>query len=666
MIAAQEQFWADTSQANLRGIRVRVAEACRFTAPQPPSEWCPQYFHLSPEVEATSGTFDISRRPWWRDILDTLHDPEVAEVNLPAATQVGKTLVLVAMILWCAVNAPAPAIVVLPDKDAAIEFRDRVYANALESPKLRRLVPEPSKWNNRYIDLKSMRIYLAWSGSKQRLRGRRCRYVFCSEVDAYQSDKRTGNAVKAASERTKAFARSFNYRESSPVEDPSQIAELEANSDDRQRWHAKCPKCGREQELRFFPLRAGKKAGKGGIGGLKDEAGQWRTPAAAREAAHYLCEAGCRIDEDQRMAFITSGRWVAKESSGSRRTVGRHLWSIHSDTITFARLASEYLQHRLEGKVAEFFGNWLGISYTPATKVPTWKELGIRLAGSHARREVPPECWFLTAGGDKQEDRVKITVRGWAPDMTSYLIDWMELERGPGDENSLVKSDLAQIEGALLTRWYPIVGGKTNPLGKKELPVRMFGLDANYQPLDCHNWFRGLPDAWTDDESGRVRLVRGDAKVDPAERWKKSEVTENRDGTVKYEGALQLWRLYVYMFYADLSARRAGQPGQPGSWYVTKDAVVAGQDYLREIVNFHRTIEMKNGKRRPAWLPVSAGIPNDFFDCEIYAMVMAHMIVGDLGWGEAAWLKYWKGKQDRPKQATRPRRQNQGPGIADR
>lgn len=673
---ATTNFWDTDARDNLARLRQRVAEAWRVRLPTPPSEWCAREFHLSPEVEAGSGTFNVDGRPWWRDILDALIDTEVREVNVPAATQVGKTLVLVGMILWCASNAPAPAMVVTPDKDAAIELRDRVYANALESPTLRRLVPPPRQWNNRYIDLGTMRIYLAWSGSRQRLRGRRCKYVFLTEVDAYRGDKRTGSPVKAASERSKAFHRSFHFRESSPVEAPSEISDLETNSDDRRRWHAQCPHCGRYQELRFFTLKGGVKAGKGGIGGLQDDEGKWRTPAEARQQAHYLCEAGCRIDEDQRLSFVASGRWVAVgqriddkgkvigPEPASRRRLGRHLWSIHSDTITFADLAAAYLEHRAEGKLPEFFGNWLGLSYQSATKVPTWEELGRRLAFSHARRTVPPECWFLTAGGDLQEDRAKVAVRGWAPGCTSFLIDWLELERSDGDENALVKSDLAQIEKKVLAQKWPIVGGK-NPLGKKELGVRMFGMDANYRTLQVHEWFRSLPDSWTDDASGRVRLVRGDTKVDPRLRWEKSEVEESRDKTTKYEGKLQLWRLFVHLFYEELTGRLAGQPGQPGSWYVTSDALIGGKDYLREVVNFHRVIKIINGKRRGIWQPRSESIPNDYFDCEVYALVMAHMVVGDLGWSEDAWSTWWKRTQTQPARRASSRRADH-PGIADR
>lgn len=659
-----EEFWREHTTANLAGIRAGIADAWRPREIVAPSEWCQKHLRLDPQVEATE-RFDLTGRPWWKDILDTLIDPEVRYMSVAAATQVGKTLLLVAMIIWCAVNAPAPAMVVTPDKDSAIELRDRVYANARKSPELRHLVPPERQWNTRWIDLGTMRVYLAWSGSRQRLRGRRCKYVFLTETDAYQGSKVTGDPIKAARERTKSYFRFFVYAESSPVEDPSPIAAMEAASDERRRWHATCPKCGRLQELRFFTHRGGEHAGKGGIGGLHDDEGKLRTATAARKNAHYICEAGCRIDEDQRLDFIATGK--THSTGDAHRSCGAHLWSVHSDVITFADLAAAYIEHRAEGKLAEFYGNWLGLSFKQNSKLPTWKQLGERLRAKNRIREVPPDVWFLTAGGDTQGDRIKYSVRGWAPECTSYLIDCGELERKPGDENDLIKSDLAQIEKTLLTRKYPIVGpGGVNPLGKRELAVKMFGLDTGgNRTMQCYEWWRSLPDAWKDTESGRVRLLKGSAQLEPNERWKHSELKEDRDGEVVYDDPIDLWLVGVALFYQDLTERLQGQPDKPGAWHVTSDALSIAKEYLQEVCNFHRVVEIRNGQRKPAWRPRSESIPNDYWDTEIYSLAMAHMVVGSMGWSEAAWNKWWARKQDTPRRNT-PRRRSDAPSIADR
>lgn len=631
----------------------------------PPGDWAHARLRLDPTREASS-KYDLDRRPWWRAILECLADPEVRSISIPAATQVGKTLALIAQILWCAENAPGPGMVVLPDRDAAVEFRERVYGTAIatiaagECDRIR--VPPEHDWNTRYIDLGSMRIYLAWSGSRQRLRGRPCRYVWLSETDVYKGDKKAGNPISAAHQRTKAFFRGLHYHESSPSEYPSTICELERHATARYRWHCECPTCGRAQELRFFVHTKGELAGRGGIGGLKDEHGEYVSAEIARKNAHYLCEAGCVIGNEQKQGMLEAGSWVTLggKPPSSRRDVGFHLWSVHSEATTFGDLAAAYITAKETSKLPEFFGNWLGLEWKPATKLPSWSQLGHRLAWTNPRGWVPPEAWFLTAGGDMQGENngVRVTVRGWAPGCTSWLIDWFWFERDPGDENDLVKSDLKKITREILERKFPIMGGALNPLGRRELSVRLLNLDTNHLPMKAHHWMQSLPESWTKGENPRVRAIRGDHQVKPELRWRKNVVETNTRSGEEYEGGLEQWGLYVYPFYDELTQKLQSEAGRPGAWYVTADALHLGKSYLEQMVNFARQVKIdpKTGHKKAVWDAINHRVPIDFWDCEIYDLVAAHMVVGDLGWDEKNWAAWRNARRpsETPKRA-RPR-----------
>lgn len=673
----------------------------------PPASWSHEQLRLDPTREATS-SYDIERRPWWKEILNCFHDSEVRSIAIPAATQIGKTLTLIASILWAAENSPAPAMIVLPDRDAAIEFRDRVYGTALATigrgncDRLR--VPPEHDWNTRYIDLGSMRVYLAWSGSRQRLRGRPCRFVWLSETDVYRGDKKAGNPISAAHQRTKAFFRGLHYHESSPSEYPSTICELERHCTARYRWHCPCPHCGLFQELRFFVHAKGELAGRGGIGGLKDEHGEYRTCEEARKHAHYICQAGCIIGNELKQAMLEAGVWVpigckvrkactaAKNitkkarsitdspeiiTAGgklivegklptSRRDVGFHLWSVHSEAITFGDLAAAYITAKETSKLPEFFGNWLGLEWKPETKLPSWSQLGHRLAWTHARGTVPPECWFLTAGGDVQGENngVRVAIRGWGPGCTSWLVDWLWLERDPGDENDLVKSDLKKLSQLVLERKFPVAGGGVNPLGRRELSVRLLNIDTNHLPMKVHHWMQGLPESWTKGERARVRAIRGDHQVKPEMRWRTNVVQTNTRTGEKYEGGLEQWGLYVYPFYDELTQKLQSEAGRPGAWYVTADCLTQGKSYLEQVVNFARQVKIdpKTGHKKAHWDAINHRVPVDFWDCEIYDLVAAHMVVGDLGWDEKKWSEAWR----KPAAGATPKRARQSAGLTDR
>ncbi len=650
MIAAAQQLERVAADAWMPKVRVE------------PDDFATGSFYLSESYEGRAVAYDLAERPWWREILQALGDPAVQVLNLMCATQVGKTLALIGSILYVAEHAPAPGLVCLPDQGAATEFRDRLYSNAEESVRRGRLsrvrVPPERRRNMRYIDLGTMRIYLAWSGARQRLRGRPCRYVWLSEIDVYRGDLKAGDPVASSDQRVKAFYRSLRFRESSPKADPSRIANLEGLASDRRRWWCECPHCGLWQLPKFFPPKTGPKAGRGGFGGIKDEGGNFLEPDQVRKTAHYVCEAGCKIHQRDKDAFVLSGRWVSVgqyinragvlkgKPPPSRRSISFQLWAIHSDVLSWGDIAASHAEALAEGTLTDWYGNWLGVPYRSETRIPSWKQLARKLSWPNNRGQVPAEAWFLTLGADVQEDKCLFVVRGWAPGVTSWLVDWGCFQRDEDDETELVKSDLKRL-GALFMRRWPVMG--VNPLGRQTLALKLGNVDSNYRTIDVHEFLRAMPDDWVREEPTRIRAVRGDHRMAPDVRYRLRVVETNTRTGQPYEGGLRQWGIYVAHFYNDLAGRLAGDANRAGSWYVTQDAIALGKDYLQQVTNFHRVVDFhaKTGRRQVLWRPRSNMIPVDYWDCEIYALTAAHMAVGDLGWNLEAW-EQWRAQQQPP------------------
>ena len=510
-------------------VRKACADALRCRPRPKPSTWIGDTMRLDNIVEAGSGQYDLTLRPWWIPILDAFDDPEVSEVAVPAGTQVGKTLAMIASILWAAECAPAPGMLVTPDRDTAIELRDRIYANALATlrgGKCHNLkVPPEHEWNTRYIDLGSMRVYLAWAGSRHRLRGRPCRYVWMTEVAVYAKGMaKAGDPVSAAKQRIKAFFRGFIWAESSPRAHPCKITELEQEATARYRWNVKCPKCQALFELRFFPHKNGDLAGRNGVSGIRDAGGELVSVELALSEAHYICPGGCTIDNSEKQAMLEGGQmlplgWEGGAKPGSRRKLGFHLWSAHSESISFGQLAAAYVEAVRQMKLAEFWGNWLGLEYKPESRVPTWQALGKANASYNARGSVPAEAWFLTCGVDLQLENngCRVTCRGWAPGRTSWLVDWRWIERDPADLNALLRSDLETVTRDFLQHRFPVVGtdgrSAVNPLGRRELAVKLLTIDVGHDPRSVHAWLKSLPESWVVGTEPRVRAVAKNMKV---------------------------------------------------------------------------------------------------------------------------------------------------------
>lgn len=590
-----------------------------------------------------------------------------------ASTQVGKTLTLQAAILYLAEHDPAPAMVVLPDESSAIEFRDRLYANAIASikrGKLKRVrVPRPSRWNTRLVSLGTMSLYLAWSGARQRLRGRPCRRVFLSEVDVYEGDKKAGDPVAQAHQRTKAFWRALHYHESSPAEHPSPIAELEQAADVRYRWHCTCPKCDHEQELRFFANSSGPHANRGGIVGIKDASGSVVSADVARRQAAYQCEScGHLIDDSAKQRFVSGGRWVpiGSTKAESRRSVGYHLWTAHSETQSWGDIAASYCSAVSEGKLRDWWGNWLGLPYRRQGRIPQWVEVGERLAWTHERGTVPPEAWFLTAGKDVQGDGngCRYVIRAWGANRSSWLVDWGWVERSNVSAAAVVREDLAEAGRQILQRSFPVFGGVKNPLGLDRLDVRLLNVDSGHEPKKVHDWLRSLPPDWTIGEgTERVRAVKGSGQLDGV-RYQRSVVERNVRTGEAYDGGMVVWRLSVAEMYPDLLDSLFGHPNTPGAMHFFRGVVADSKSYLQQVCNLEKRVGVdRNGRLKIEWGRRSGQIPIDFADAEIYAAFAAEMVVGVLGWNADRWRQAWQPstsqQQQRPDQAKAGRQQGE-------
>lgn len=617
-----------------------------------PAAWIAAHVILS-DLEAAKGPYDLAGRPWWREILDAIGDPTTRTMAIVASTQLGKTLALCVAICYLAANSPAAALVVLPTQDDAREFRERLYRLA-ESSGLR--IPPEAKWNMRYLQLGGMRVYLAWSGSRQRMRGRRCKYVFLTEIDVYDRGRGGGgDPIEAAKQRVKAFPRYLILAETTPIPETSRIETIEQEPErQRRRWECQCPQCQAWQELRFFA-----RDGRGGVAGITDQTNRPLDPDTCRAQAHYVCSNGCRIEAVDLPAMVRGGRWHVRNPERSARDLGFSLWAIHSH-VPLGTIAAEWSRASRDGGLPDWFQNWLGVSHKSRGALPTWEQLGRRLCVAYyARGKVPPAVWFLTATVDVQERELYCVVRGWGDHQSSWLVDWYVIDRDEGDEAAVIKSDLAKLDELVLDAWYPVLG--RNPRGRERLQVALLGIDGNYRSLDVHEWAR------SHGSTNRIRIVRGDGQMPDEQRYRMGVVKESRrekdDGTghVVYQGGMNLWSIAVNPFRLLLVDRFRGLDShtKPGAWLLPSNVLETGTHYLRQLVNEPpKYIKGKDGRPRLVWEEEDKHLGHDFWDTEVYAVAIAQMVVdqlkGNPGWDATKWDRGETAAEDTPRAAVAP------------
>jgi len=611
------------------------------------SEWCEQNIRLPEGIAAQPGPFSFVGREYQQEIIDAIDDPAIREIVIMAAPQVGKTELLRAIILSQGEVDAAPMMFAGPDQVYAREQRDSVYKIAEASPALRRRIPSLWLRNDRAIDLGRCLIWLAWSGSTQRLSGRSCKIVLCSEVDRWQSEPHL------AKKRTAAFWRSCTVYEGSPIGESPYLAALYKGSD-RRTLHCPCPHCGAYQEIRFVPHKEGPAAGRGCIAGMQTESGDWLTPEEARKNAYFLCRHGCRIGSRDKPEMIRRRRWVPAgqhcDDSGrlagqpryTGRRVGFQLPAILSPTCSFGDWAEAYLILRDSEPGRETFWNdYLGLPYTPRGTTPRWKDLGRRLAADYRRGTVPAWAYFLTGGADVQADRVYWVIRAWGDRCRSALIDFGCCRRSTGDDQEAVAGDLEGLDIELARRW-PVAG--ENPRGLTRLACCRFGVDSGYRPTDVYAWVRSHP-------GEQVQAVAGDPKISPGILYRHQVLERNVRTGKPYPEGTNRWGIDTAAYKTDLQDRWFLPRERPGTWLLPIDILdtPGGAQYLRQITNERRRMENRAGRKLVHWEEIDKGAGSHALDCEVYARAMADQVVGQV-WDAAQWT--WGQQTER--QAAEP------------
>ncbi len=597
------------------------------------AEWCARELYLPAEAGPNPGRVDWERFPYGREILDSIDDPEVEEIVICTATQVGKTTILQAILASLAVLRPSPAMLCAPDADATKKLRNKFYALCDASPALRHKVPPPHKRNMSEIDFGDSICHLAWTGNPQRVSAESCRVVLVTETDRAHNAIHEGALHKLISERVKAWFDYLIVFEGTPTDENSTIMDLYEKSD-KCKFHVPCPHCGHYQPLRFFVHKEGPYVGFGGVGGLKDDNDNWLSADKVRDAAFYLCEKGCRIEQREKDEMVRKGAWCPEgckigtdgamtgTPKRSRRRKGfAGLCSLYADTITIGRMAAEYLESRDKlDEYRNFINNWCGMRWLTPSKTPKWSTLGRRLSAGHKPGTVPPGAFFLTAGSDFHDDCTYWVVRAWGEGCTSWLVNWGKVNQTfDGQMQSKPDGHMTPLDGLVINREWPLV--TENALGAKTLQVLKMGIDCGWNPGLVHDFARKY-------HKDLVLTVAGDAKPTQGIKYSFNVVDRNQRTGKPYPGGLRRWAINTEHYKADLIGRYTAPLDEPGAWFLTGASLDDVATYLRQITNEGQvSVTNRTGHTRLVWQMLQPGIGNHYFDCEVIARAVADMVV---------------------------------------
>jgi phage terminase large subunit GpA-like protein len=374
-----------------------------------------------------------------REIMDVFADRRVEEITIKASTQVGKSEAILNCMGYAIDQDPGPTLYVGPKENEAKKFnKTRIQPMIQLSEALsRHLTAYDDDVTREMIELDRMDVYVAWAGSPSSLASTPIRYLFLDEVNKYPAfSGEEANPIKLAWERTKTFWNRTVVKVSTPTVEDGYITQEYEKSDQRQ-YYVPCPHCGAYQVLTFSQLRW-----PADVGGPE---------IVAHQMAWYECVAcGRKIHEQHKIMMIQRGVWCPKGCTVGESgviegsiPVTRHrgycINTLYAPWIntSFSHVAAEFLEAKENpADLMNFVNSWLAEEWKEKVEERDPDKLRRFVRPDLPQSVVPYGAAVLTAGIDTQKDYYKYVVKAWGLDWESWTI---ECGRADTDEELLNK-----------------------------------------------------------------------------------------------------------------------------------------------------------------------------------------------------------------------------------
>lgn len=561
------------------------------------SEWADSYRFIAAGTSPEPQQWSTSRVPYMREIMDSMSNPNVETVALMAASQIGKSELLLNTIGYYAHQDPSAILFVQATKDAVESFaKERIEPTFRESPAFAGLFSDSLRDKDNTILLKQFPggyLAMAWSTSSVALASRPIRIILGDEIDKWKdSTGKDGDPWHQAVQRTRNFFNRKILAISTPtIEGESRIERLYDATDGRRYW-VPCPHCGASQVLTW-------------------EGVIYKRPDGEIDLSdvHYRCEhcAG-RIEEYHRPEMIAAGHWQADEPNypheAGRERRGYQISALYSPWVRWRALAEEWCKvwaDRDKRGQQEFVNLQLGEVWTVGGDEISAE--GLEKNRDDYPAEVPDGVLLLTAGVDVQDNRLEAEIVGWGEGRESWGIHYAII---PGDTtnlgtggpwmrlDALLARTWARADGSALSLWCACIDSG----GHRTQEVYQFTRDRLARNIFA---IKGL--------AGAGRPIAG------------KPTTSNQFRVPLYPVGVDTAKEALF------SRLALALPG-PGYCHFPR-AVGAGydQEFFKGLTSERRQPKVRAGRKVMVWVPRYAR--NEPLDCRNYATAAMELLSPD-------------------------------------
>ena len=565
---------------------------------------------------AIPGLYSSRLFPYQREPQESFGDPDVEEIFLMWASQLGKSVVIENMLFYCCVGDPGPSMWTLPDEKSQIAFRKKRFEPAIRETRRwsDELIPGGNSITQTMAEFRRMTVYLALAASEADLAQKSIRYIYADEIDKFPAaTKKEGSPLDQLRARTRTFAGKL-VGSSTPTTHLGSVyqAFLEAQ---QWEWCVPCPHCDEKAPWHWEQVKWEKKPKdisyrdyaeriRGGDVEIWYECPYCSkgidegTFSSMQERGEYLV---CSNPLSQDYGWIKrlnqlkinkDVHWYKPEKRS--RKIAYHASSISTLFSPIRTLVADWmdaLQKREEGsddKIKHFVIHQLGMPYTSKRVHLEASVVTDRVDSSYPKGMIPEWARVVTRGIDVQHDRFYIVVSAWGDFARRHIL-----------HHECLYGGFEELEEHLLTPF--TMEGRSNAVTPH---LTLIDSGDGLMAQQIYNFclkFSGK----------RVRPVHGRSPMPGGKVYMENEKHIESGGLIVTCGS------------NEVSDRIAGmlriEPGAKGSTSYHQ-GVLNDEDFQKQIVSEHRILE--NGKM--VWR-VRKGYQNHFRDADKYDVAAGYM-----------------------------------------
>ena len=569
-----------------------------------PSKWAEEHFQL-PETSAEPGKWNPDRAPYQAGIMDAIAEPEIKQVSIMCSAQVGKTIVLLAIICYFIHLDPCSMLMTFPaEKDAEIFSKEKLGSAIRNVKPVSDRVVEKSRDATSTILMKMYAggfLRLTGANSPSSLASMAIRIYLGDEVDKYPlSAGKEGDPIELARKRTSTFWNWLMLLCSTPSTVELSRINREYEQSDKRRYFTACPHCKHEQHLVWERI---------------EYAGKGTERADPSSGVYYICAHCDRpIEEKHKNEMVRQGRWKPTATAKNSNHAGFHLNLLISPFNSWTDIALDYEKAKHDPQLLQVFWNaTLGLPFeaTQGEKLD-WERLRDRAERSEYQTgTVPQRGLILTAGVDVQQDRLEYAIVAWGRGEECFVVDYQKIIGDP-----LLSETWEQLVQAT-SKVYRRPDGA-------ELKVRATCVDSGYLTQEVYHQVRKYRYLhWF-----AIKGQSGDRPI--VSRPSVQEVNYKGE---KIKRGIQLYKVGVDLAKETLYAR--SQIETPGSKFLNFPNNLPCEFY-EGFCGEVQVTKHKNGHPYMVWEKL-AGVRNEPLDLTIYALAAAHLAgVTRMNWDEIA------------------------------